>query len=638
MKYIIFFFVVALGVGSCKAQTSVRQSVDKKALNYLNEARIALNQGQFAKGAEYLNIALGIQPDYLDANNTLGYLYLTQLNQPDKAIECLEKVIKTDPNYDPNTYLLLGKAYTIKKDYAKAKNSADDMLALPAEKLSDRLKFEAKRIKENADFAEYAYAHPVPFKPENLGPSVNTTNSEYFPALTADNAILYFTIGDKSKGMIQEDLAYSTFETNAWKPVIRLPMNINDPTNNEGAHTISPNGKYLFYTSCNKPDGIGSCDLYICKREGFKWGDPRNLGAIVNSRGWESQPSISGDGKELYFVRRVGNHTDIFVSKLDEKTGFQTPVALGAEINTPGSEERPFIHPDNQTLYFISDGLPGLGQHDIFMSKRNADGSWGKAVNLGYPINTEGDEFGIFVTSDGKKAYFSSERAGGFGDLDIYSFELPESVKPSLVTYVKGSVVDAETKSPLSANVQLYDVESGIQIMTMTSDPINGQFMVTLPIGKNYLCNVSKDGYLFYSDNFSLENQKALDPFEVNIALNKVKEGVSIVLKNIFFETNKYVLLPESKTELNKLVDLLKKNPGIKMEIGGHTDNVGNDADNLKLSENRSKSVVQYLVENGIETSRLSAKGYGETMPIADNNTDTGRAQNRRTEFKITAR
>ena len=174
--------------------------------------------------------------------------------------------------------------------------------------------------------------------------------------------------------------------------------------------------------------------------------------------------------------------------------------------------------------------------------------------------------------------------------------------------------------------------------MTMTSDPINGQFMVTLPIGKNYLCNVSKDGYLFYSDNFSLENQKALDPFEVNIALNKVKEGVSIVLKNIFFETNKYVLLPESKTELNKLVDLLKKNPGIKMEIGGHTDNVGNDADNLKLSENRSKSVVQYLVENGIETSRLSAKGYGETMPIADNNTDTGRAQNRRTEFKITAR
>jgi outer membrane protein OmpA-like peptidoglycan-associated protein len=297
---------------------------------------------------------------------------------------------------------------------------------------------------------------------------------------------------------------------------------------------------------------------------------------------------------------------------------------------------RPFIHPDGQTLYFSSRGHEGMGNFDIFMSRKQPDGSWGKAVNLGYPINTAGDELGIFVTADGTMAYYASERKGGKGQMDIYSFELPEQFRPHFSSYVKGMVYDKDSKAAIQANVQVYDLETGKLYGTLSGDKVNGVFLSALPAGKNYAVEVLKDGYLFHSQNVMLKDAKEGTPVDIDIALQKIKVGESVVLNNVFFESDKYELKPESASELSVVMKLLEKNPSMKIEIGGHTDNTGTEEQNKKLSENRAKSVYDYLVKNGVAPERLSYKGYAATKPIADNNTPEGKAKNRRTEFIVT--
>jgi outer membrane protein OmpA-like peptidoglycan-associated protein len=614
------------------------QVVDKKAQNYLNEARISFNQGDMRTGIEYLKMAVEVQPDYIDANTSLGHFYLED-KKFDLSVQAFTQVLKTDPDYDANVYIELAQAYFQLDKFDEATATINSLLNEHSKLLSDRLRKAAQHVLDNCAFSKDAMAHPVPFKPENLGPMVNTKSEEYFPVTTADEQYLYFTLQTSTRGMPQEDLAYCEWKNGAWTKAQILGPQINDPSSNEGAHTISPTGKYLLYTKCNTPDAIGSCDIFISKRNGDDWNEPKNIGPPINSGGYETQPSISGDGRDLYFVRGTREKgMEIYISHLNDTTGWSNPVSIGDVINTTGDEERPFIHPDNRTLYFASNGHPGLGLHDIFMSKKDDQGNWSKPVNLGYPINTKGDEMGLSLSADGKTAYYSSDKAGGQGGSDIYKFELYENARPDLVTYVKGHVFDAETKEPLAANIQLYNVESGLKITSLGSDAKNGSFLLTLPVGKDYMYNVAKDGYLFFSENFSLKDHKPTEPYKLEIYLNKIKEGVSIVLKNVFFETNKFALLPESKAELNKLADLLKKNPSLKIEVGGHTDNAGNDADNIKLSENRAKAVKDYLVSMGIDGARLTAKGYGKSKPIADNSTEAGRALNRRTEFTVTGR
>jgi outer membrane protein OmpA-like peptidoglycan-associated protein len=297
---------------------------------------------------------------------------------------------------------------------------------------------------------------------------------------------------------------------------------------------------------------------------------------------------------------------------------------------------RPFIHPDGQTLYFSSRGHEGMGNFDLFVSHKQADGTWGKAVNLGYPINTAGDELGIFVTADGKTAYFASERAGGYGQMDIYSFELPAELRPQYTSYIKGSVYDIENQQTLQANVQVYDLETGKLFGTLSGDKVNGVFISALPAGKNYAVEVLKDGYLPYSANIALKDAKEGTPFDVSIGLHKIKIGEAVVLNNIFFESDKYELKTESNSELGMIMKLLEKNTTLKIEIGGHTDNSGTEDQNKKLSENRAKSVYDYLVSKGVAADRLSYKGYAATKPVADNGTAEGKARNRRTEFVVT--
>jgi len=281
-----------------------------------------------------------------------------------------------------------------------------------------------------------------------------------------------------------------------------------------------------------------------------------------------------------------------------------------------------------------------MGGADIFMSRRKADGNWGDPVNLGFPVNSADDENSLLVSPSGRMAYFASDREGGVGGLDLYEFELPAQLKPEPITYVKGSVYHAQTRQPLEASFELIDLDSQ-KLLTRSYSQKNGEFLVTLTANKNYLVNVSREGFLFYSDNFILKDLKTdfNKPFVLNIPLEPIDTGSTVELKNVFFDVNKSELRPESRTELDKLVAFLLKNPNLKIELGGHTDNTGDKKANQLLSENRAKAVQQYLVNTGkIGVGRLSYRGYGDSRPKVPNDTAENKAKNRRTEFKVTAK
>ncbi|HEY0261621.1 MAG TPA: OmpA family protein, partial [Chitinophagales bacterium] len=417
---------------------------------------------------------------------------------------------------------------------------------------------------------------------------------------------------------------------------------VSSTTSNDGASCITTTGKYLFFTSCGRDDAQGkSCDIYFTKRISGNWDKPRNLGKAINSPSIDWQPCLAADGRTLYFAStRLGGYggSDIYVTRLGDDGVWSEPENLGATVNTPYDEQRPFMHPDEKTLYFSSKGHPGMGNQDFYYSKKDENGKWTEPVNLGYPINTSGDEIGIYITTDGNTAYIGSERSGGFGGMDIYSFAMDMSNKPQHVTYIKGHIFDEQTKAPILATLELFDLSdsSGKRYSATTSDEKTGEFLTTLPYGRDYACAVNKEGYLFYSGNFTLKDFKGDEPYKLDVYLKKVEIGKSVVLNNIFFEVSKFELREESKAELSTLVNLMKKNATMKIEVSGHTDNSGDEKENKILSESRAKSVADYLISQGIEASRITYKGYGSSKPIASNSTDAGKQQNRRTEFVVT--
>jgi outer membrane protein OmpA-like peptidoglycan-associated protein/Tol biopolymer transport system component len=629
------------------AQPNKEYSIkDKKAIKQYEQALNHYNLREMDQARTILEELTLSKPEFIEAQFMLAQLY-DETGQTTRAIAPLTTALQTNPDYYPAGWLMLAECYFAEGNYTDAEKAVTKYMPYP--KNDKRMEKRAQVILASCVFAKKALASPVPFEPINLGTGVNTDRDEYYPCITADQGTLLFTRlvkDDRAYQGKQEDFFISSQTNGKWSEATPI-REINTPSN-EGAPTLSADGNTLIFTACELADGswggnrqgVGSCDLFYSYRTADGWSASQNIGQGINTGSWESQPSYSADGQTLYFVRgkrsaRGPVEQDIYYCYLNEKGQWSAPQKVPGRVNTDFAEESVMIHPDGRTLYFSSNGHPGMGGLDIYMSRMLPDGSWDTPVNLGYPINTYKDENSLQVTRDGQIALFASERDGGYGGLDLYQFELHPLARPEPVTYVQGIVQDKLSFKRLEAHLELIDLSNGKTVVRAYSDESNGRFLLCIPSGKDYALNVSKDGYLFHSENFSLKNYFSEKPYELDVRLQKLKAGALIVLENVFFETNSYALKPESRVELDKLVSLLAANPQRKVEIGGHTDNVGSDESNLQLSDNRAKSVVEYLISKGIDASRLTYKGYGESQPIADNESEEGRAKNRRTEFRV---
>jgi outer membrane protein OmpA-like peptidoglycan-associated protein/Tol biopolymer transport system component len=635
--------ILLLGFLNAGAQNAPLSTKSKKAAGMFNDAIDLYQKKEYQKSLHILEKATDEDPGFVEAYILKGDI-LSEEQHPLDAVIQYKKGLAADPEYSPNLYFVVANVELLTGRYTDARKDYEKFLTYPNQPKEKQAK--ASRNLKSCDFGINAMAHPVPFKPKNLGDSINSAYDEYVNAITPDEQRLYFTRklprGKNEAGQyteFNEDFYCATKKDSTWNKARNLGPPINT-VDNEGALCISPDGKFIFFAACNRPEGFGSCDIYWSRNTGGQWSEPENLGPVVNSGAWDSQPSFSSDGKTLYFAsKRAGGKgsSDIWKTELKQDgSSWSVPVNLGDSINTPQEEMAPFIHPDDRTLYFSSRGHPGMGGFDLYYSRKDADGNWTNPVDLGYPINSYADEITLVVSAHGDVAYISSDKPGGHGGMDIYSFKLYKEAQPVLVTYFKGMVYDKETNLRLEAKFELVDLSTGKVVSNSSSDPVTGEFLLSLPTEKEYGLNVSRPGYLFYSDHFELrgEHSKA-KPFIYNVPLQPIRIGETVILKNIFFDTDKFNLKPESMSELSKLLQLLKSNPTIHIEISGHTDNQGTAEHNLILSMNRALAVYDYLVGNGIGKDRLTYAGYGLTRPIDSNDSEQGRSNNRRTEFKV---
>lgn len=609
--------------------------INKKAVALYDQAMERLQDDSFVFAAGLLLKCIETDKNYLPAYLSLGGVY-GQLKNYKSSTEYYEKAFALDSNYTIEYKLPYSINLAGLGEFEKALVAINELLEKKPPKNPTTLKSAGYR-KHCYEFAiDYAAKNTnknYVFAPKNMGDSINSPESEYFPSMTIDGNEFVFTRNLKGRN---EDFFYSHKKPDGWDKARPVEGDVNTEQN-EGAQNISQDGQWLVFTGCNRRDGFGGCDIYISYLTNVGWSEAINLGGTVNSDQWDSQPCLSPDKRDLYFSsRRFGGvgGSDLYVCHIQPNGRWSEPENLGPEINTKGDEVSPFIHADNQTLYFSSNGLQGYGGMDLFYSRKGPGGTWSKPVNMGYPVNTIEDEATLFIGADAKTAYYTSDRAEGHGGLDIYSFELREDVRPKKTLWVKGKVFDKKTTRGLPSAVELTDLASN-ELITKVQTDETGNYLITLPVGKDYAFNVNRKGYLFYSDNFSLAKSSLDSIYEKNIPLEPLEANATVVLKNIFFDVNKYELMPESQAELDKVAQLLNDNPTLKIEIGGHTDNVGKPSDNLILSNNRAKAVINYLISKNISAQRLTSKGYGETKPLADNKTDEGRALNRRTELKV---
>ena len=491
----------------------------------------------------------------------------------------------------------------------------------------------------------------------NLGEGVNTDALEALPISTADGRYLYFTGKNRVGGIGEEDAFVSEYRNGRWGQTVRLGRGVNTASN-ESVSSISADGNRLILFG-NYTETFGGGDIFYVDRTRKGWSGIKHFPRPVNSVYFEADGFITSDGKAILFASdRPGNvgafnpkdepfhgntwgNTDIYVSLRTEQ-GWSEPRNLGPTINTPYAERTPFLHPDGKTLYFSSDGYYGLGRTDVFKSTRLSEDSWtewSEPVNLGKGINSAGDDWGYAVTTRGEIAYFSAY--GGkdsYGGYDIYSITLPSQARPEAVATISGKVTDKQG-NPLDAAIKWEDLATGVNVGELRSNPKDGEYFIVLPMGRNYGYYAEREGYYPVSKNIDLTDEiEAMDITEdiVMVSIIEIKEkGTAVRINNIFFDFDEYSLRSESYPELNRLADLLKENPQMQVEIAGHTDNVGTDAYNLELSHKRANSVVEYLVYVGCDPTTLIPRGYGEEQPVATNETEQGRASNRRVEFKF---
>jgi len=630
-----YYAGVAVLVGLLFLASFANAQNAKRTDKLFETARSLYSSDQYSKAIEVCNQILDIDSDNVNTHLLLAEMY-KDMDSSRLEITHLTKAQKTSDNSLIDFRLgeafyklgMYSEALSFYEKYKENKNIPEKRQFLLACKMA------------SCTFAIQAIANPVEFEPNRLGEGVNSEFDEYWPTPTLDGKHLVFTrLVRDSANRPQEDFYMVELDSLNWEA---QPLDGVNTSENEGAQTLSADSRIMFFTACNRPDGLGSCDIYFSQFRNGKWTKPRNAGTPLNTSSWEAQPSFSSDNRFLYFSsNRPGGKgkKDIWRIEFlgfgeDGNPKWNKPQNLG-EVNTDGDEVSPFIHANNQNFYFASDGHIGMGGLDLFSAFVDETGAVRDIKNMGYPINTYRDDMGLTISSIGDIAYFSSARESDTG-MDIFSFNLDRGLQPQPVTYVKATVRNKNTHQPIAASIELVNVNSKQDNSRIQKADEKGEAMLALPLRRNYAFNVSEDGYLFYSQSMQLAEVNSItDPIILNIDLEPIEIGAQMELYNIYFQTDSFRILPQSEPELQKLVAFLQSNSKLKVEIQGHTDSSGNPEKNLELSKLRAKSVVDYLVNNNIQLGRLKWEGYGDTHPIASNDTQEGKRQNRRTTIKI---
>jgi outer membrane protein OmpA-like peptidoglycan-associated protein/tetratricopeptide (TPR) repeat protein len=657
-----------------KKNFTSRKPAFKEAMKNIKHGDEYYNRGDgyFSVALEYYLKANIFNADNGFLNYKIGVCYLKSSEQQ-KALRYFVKAEKLLYNVAPDIHFRLGEAYQViykfdeaVEEYNKFKNG------LSPEELNTQKNLITKRLEECGQ-AKGMIADSVRVFIDNAGEEINTKYNEYSPVITTDESVMYFT--SKREGSVggnvnkfnefDEDVFSAVKDGDKWKKAENLKQF--NTKMNDGVLGISPDGQQLYVY---QPYNGG--DVFVSKRKGDKWMQAKDF-KKVNTPDHECAITFSPDNNTVYFcsnTQKFKDHFggyDIYSCKKNKKGKWENPVNLGSVVNSSYDEVDVFMHPDGRTLYFCSNGHKNIGGFDVFKTTLKDDGTWTEPENLGYPINTPLNERFFVMSGSGKHGYYSSAKLGGMGGYDIYKItflgpekqsllsnedfllagfakpikekvEIEQSVdiKTSRLTVVKGTITDGTvaTFSPLEADIEISDNATGQLISTNKSNAASGKFLLTLPSGKNYAITVKKQDFLFHSENFNLPATSTYQEVNVDIKLMKIQKEAKIVLRNVFFEFGKSSLQPESFAELDELIEIMKSNPKLKIEIGGHTDNKSSRAFNLTLSEKRAHSVVDYMAKK-IDPSRLSFKGYAFDFPVASNDTEEGRAQNRRVEFKI---
>lgn len=605
----------------------------KKAVKYLDEAKAARKaKRDFEQIRELVMKATEEDTGWAEPWLFLGDL--SRIREEYKTMkQAYGRLIEICPDADAMAHYHLGTYYYDTKKYDDA-----------ARYLKSFLDFGSDDEKRNSEvalllFRIKMYKNPVPFNPVPVK-GISTPDPEYLAVISPDNENAFFTrrYDETRKGaltsqsvekfMIAGRDSNGEFELGEPMP---LPFN-QAGSNNEGGATISKDNRFIYFTK-NKN---GNFDLYYSEKIKGVWTDIINLGPEINDpKQWDAQPSLSPDGKTLYFASfrdSVYGTSDIFMIKKTDG-GFSRPIWL--PFNTNGNEKSPFIHPDNITLYFSTDSLPGMGGFDIFMVKRDKNGNWGTPVNLGYPINTEADEVGFFVSTDGERGYYASNKLSGSGGYDVYSFELPESKKPEKVLFVKGQLKNGEEEIPYAAKIELRNISTS-EVVNVDYDSLTGNYASVVLFDADYIMTVKKEGYAYNSQYFAEDDTTNKGVVTNDMEMKKIEVGQAYKLNDILFETNSAILSRGSKHIIVDFSTYLKSNPSMRVSIHGHTDAVGDAESNMKLSTERARAVYDFLLTTGISPDRLSYRGFGQTNPVASNDNEEGRSKNRRTEFVIT--
>jgi outer membrane protein OmpA-like peptidoglycan-associated protein len=645
------------------AQTSFAQDFKES----LDRADRYYTRGDLTNALNFYNKANELQPNNPKIQLKIGLTYLSTTSFKFKALPFLKKAHELLPNVDPDIDYYLAAAYQVNHQFTKAiehyelyKSKYKRMGAITQHKIEECIRGDS--LVQNATEAII----------ENVGRTINSPYHDYAPLIYPDGSAMLFTSNRQAPIMNEagqpsehyEDIYISKQNNHNWSTPVPLGSDVNVEHHDAGA-SISHDGRFLFLYY---EEGYG--DIYVSELTNNVWTKPVALNSNINTIHWETSACMSADGKRLYFSsNRPGGYgeLDIWYSEWDARGDWGKPKNLGPLINTPGNEDSPYIHADGLTLYFGSDAHPGLGGTDIFRSEF-IDGKWQAPVNMGYPVNTADYDNYFVISNDKKTAYFASVREDGFGETDIYHITFldpkpkveiviappvhqePEPVKNSnyvdpilqmqkdlqIGILLKGKVLDANTAAPMGARMTLTDNEKNEVLAIINSDSVTGDFEMFIPHGGNFGVSTQKNGYLFNSINFNLPSSYELQELETAIIMVKAEKGSKVVLKNIFFDIGKADLKQESVAELKNIHELLQSNPHLKVQINGHTDNVGEAAYNKALSQKRALAVVDYLIRNGIENIRLTAMGYGEERPLVSNDDEAdGREINRRTEIEI---